>query len=174
MSESITYLHIRAINACSSSAILQIGQNHFPCLIGKSGRRHLKREGDGATPIGRWRVTELRYRPDRVRGLSSKIPTRPMKPNDGWCDAVAHRSYNRSISLPFAGGHEKLWREDHAYDIVGMTDHNQRPRVRGLGSAIFFHVINEGATGTEGCVALSKHHLKLVLQRISKKTYLVI
>ncbi|MBJ3776355.1 hypothetical protein [Acuticoccus mangrovi] len=44
-------------------------------------------------------------------------------------------------------------RNDHLYDYVMVMDHNQMPRVRGGGSAIFVHVARSGFGATEGCIA---------------------
>lgn len=44
-------------------------------------------------------------------------------------------------------------RDDPLYDTVLVTDHNQCPRVRGAGSAIFIHVARPLLTGTFGCIA---------------------
>ena len=33
-------------------ARLHVGHLVFPCLIGRNGRTHSKREGDGKTPVG--------------------------------------------------------------------------------------------------------------------------
>jgi L,D-peptidoglycan transpeptidase YkuD (ErfK/YbiS/YcfS/YnhG family) len=142
--------------------------------LGKSGRRFAKREGDGASPFGRWKITQLYYRPDKMGRPLTHLKSKPLSKTDGWCDASAHGQYNCRVALPFSASHETLWRNDLAYDLVATTDHNQRPRVKSHGSAIFLHVINPGATGTEGCVALSEKHLRMVLQRCHAKTYLVI
>ena len=97
-----------------------------------------------------------------------------LKRKDGWCDAPRHRSYNHKVKLPFAAPHEILWREDEAYDILATTNYNQRPRVRGNGSAIFLHIWREGATSTEGCIALRRRDLMIVLSKMKKTTYVVI
>lgn len=173
MSKIITHLHVRAINACSSQGVLTIGASHFPCRLGKSGRRFHKREGDGASPIGVFTLEQLYYRADKMLRPRIKFISRPLTESDGWCDAPSHFSYNRLVKLPFGGNHEKLWRKDHAYDIVIATSHNMRPRIRGMGSAIFLH-ITDGTKGTEGCIALSEKHLRAVLNRCSKHTDLVI
>ena len=102
------------------------------------------------------------------------LPIRALKKADGWCDAIGHRCYNQPVRLPFQASHEALWRGDEAYDLLITTDHNQRPRIQGRGSAIFLHVIRPGAIGTEGCVALSAKHLRIVLERCGPKTYVVI
>ncbi len=174
MSTCITYLHVYARNSCSSHGVLKIGHNTFPCLLGKSGRRYAKREGDSASPIGTWKLEKLYYRPDRLRKPRASIQTKAMKPIDGWCDAKFNGAYNRRVTLPFKASHENLWREDSAYDVMVTTSHNQRPRVQNHGSAIFLHVIRDGAKGTEGCIALFEKHLHNVLSRCTKHTYLVI
>lgn len=169
----ITQLHVRAINACSSRGTLTIGATHFPCRLGRAGRRFRKREGDGASPIGVFKLEQLYYRTDKVFWPKTLIATKLLMKTDGWCDAPDHFQYNRQIDLPFAASHEELWRKDDAYDIVISTNHNKRPRIRGLGSAIFLH-ITDGRNGTEGCIALSEKHLRMVLNRCAKNTRLVI
>jgi L,D-peptidoglycan transpeptidase YkuD (ErfK/YbiS/YcfS/YnhG family) len=99
---------------------------------------------------------------------------KPLKKADGWCDAKGHGRYNRAVTLPFAASHENMWRQDEAYDLVCLTSHNQRPRVQGLGSAIFLHIWREGSMGTEGCVALKEADLRRVLAKCRGTTYLVI
>ena len=151
--------------------MLEVGGLRFPCLLGKNGRTHFKREGDGKSPVGRWKLGQLFYRPDKSLHVCGG---KRLKTTDGWCDATGHRLYNRPVTLPFDASHEEMWRKDEAYDLVCLTSHNQRPRVQGLGSAIFLHVWRAGATGTEGCVALKRSDLRKLLARLSGKTYLEI
>lgn len=150
-----------------------IGATQFPCRLGKTGRRFMKREGDGASPIGVFKLEQLYYRPDRISRPRTQINSRQVKKSDGWCDASGVFQYNRQVNLPFAASHEQLWRADNAYNIVISSNYNQKPRIRGFGSAIFLHV-TDGKKGTEGCIALSQKHLNLVLARCSKNTKLVI
>ncbi len=169
----ITQLHVRAINACSSRGILTLGATRFPCRLGKTGRRFRKREGDGASPVGIFKLEQLFYRSDKMLRPRTNLKSRPLLKADGWCDATAHFAYNRLVKLPFSVSHEELWRGDSAYDLVISTSHNQRPRIRGFGSAIFLHVIN-GTKGTEGCIALSEKHLRMVLERCTEDVRLLI
>jgi L,D-peptidoglycan transpeptidase YkuD (ErfK/YbiS/YcfS/YnhG family) len=174
VSESITYLHVYARNACSSHGVLKIGSTSFPCLLGKSGKSFAKREGDGASPRGIWKLEQLYYRPDKMGSPKTALSCKPMQPIDGWCDAKFNGAYNRHVALPFKASHENLWRKDGAYDLIVTTNHNKRPRIQNHGSAIFLHVMNPGATYTEGCIALSEKHLRYILRHCSKRTYLVI
>lgn len=143
----------------------------FPCLLGKNGRTFRKREGDGKSPRGAWLLVDAYFRPDRVLALPH---AKRVKPSDGWCDAPGHKDYNRKVVLPFAASHEKLWRENESYDILITTNHNQRPRLHGAGSAIFLHLWREGATCTVGCIALRRRDMLIVLSKLKGKAYLVI
>jgi L,D-peptidoglycan transpeptidase YkuD (ErfK/YbiS/YcfS/YnhG family) len=138
----------------------------FPCALGRAGCRARKREGDGATPIGQWRLRAVLYRPDRMRRPLTSLPTRAIRRHDGWCDASADRNYNRPVRLPYPASAERLWREDALYDVVVVLDYNECPRVHGRGSAIFMHVARPGYAPTEGCIALARAHLLCLLERL--------
>jgi len=131
--------------------------------IGRGSVRALKREGDGGTPLGRFPVRQVLYRPDRIPRPRTAVPVRAIRPNDGWCDDPRDRNYNRLIRLPSQRSAEGLMREDALYDLVLVLGYNDLPRVRGKGSAIFIHVARPGYTPTEGCVALTKRDLTTVL-----------
>ena len=161
----LTYLHIRAINDITSKARLHVGHLIFPCVIGRSGRTHAKREGDGKTPVGCWIVEPGYFRADRLRRMADNPVLRPMRKTDGWCDDPSSGQYNRPVVLPFHCSRESLWREDSAYDVVFPTDHNQRPRIRGGGSAIFLHLTKLGISHTAGCVAISAGFMQKLLRR---------
>jgi L,D-peptidoglycan transpeptidase YkuD (ErfK/YbiS/YcfS/YnhG family) len=171
---SITYLHVRARSGSSSAGRLSFGQTTIPCLLGRNGRTHLKREGDGASPVGVWNLGGVYFRADRLPRLVTRLPVRISKPVDAWCEDPRDGRYNRKISLPPGEGNETFWRADEAYDIVIPTNHNARPRVRGAGSAIFFHLTRKGSSVTAGCVAVSVHDMRKILARCSAVTCLVI
>jgi L,D-peptidoglycan transpeptidase YkuD (ErfK/YbiS/YcfS/YnhG family) len=152
----------------ASSARLHAGPLILRCAIGKSGIRHSKREGDHATPAGTYRLLGLRQRHDRLPRLTCALPTRTTGPRDGWCDDPHAARYNEAIPLPAPEGHEQLYRDDHVYDLVVVLDHNRRPRVRGHGSAIFFHLSRPDDAGTEGCVAISGDDMRRLLPRLAR------
>lgn len=170
----LTYLHIRAINDTTSKARLQVGHMVFSCVIGRSGRTHVKREGDGRTPIGCWVVEPGYFRADRLRRWVGNEVARPMRKSDGWCDDPSSGQYNRPVTLPLDRGHESMWRDDGAYDVVFPTDHNQRPRIRGAGSAIFLHLTRQGVGHTAGCVAVSAAAMQKLLRLHRRNFCLVI
>ena len=73
------------------------------------------------------------------------------------------------MRLPYPASAERLWREDALYDLVVVLDYNERPRVRGRGSAIFMHVARPGYAPTEGCIALARPHLLRLLERLDSR-----
>ena len=112
------------------------------------------REGDHKTPIGNYHMRFGLYRADRLPHPKTKLNFRPLRKDDGWCDATDDPAYNRFIRLPFSTSHEKLWREDGAYDVIIVMSHNDSPPISGLGSAVFIHVAQPNDRQTLGCIAL--------------------
>lgn len=158
----------------TSDGLLTYGGLRFRCALGKNGVRAEadKREGDGATPLGRYPIRQLLYRPDRVAAPAARLPLQALTPQDGWCDDPGNAAYNRFVTLPFAASHEILWREDHVYDVIAVLGHNDDPPVPGLGSAIFLHVARPDYSGTEGCVALALPDLLTLLSSLPAKAAL--
>ena len=150
---------VRSLSASAASGWLTTGNVRLRCALGKAGQRVLKREGDGATPIGVWPVRAIHYRADRLRRPFTHVPVRPIRPDDGWCDAAADRNYNRRVRYPYSASAEEMWRADPLYDLVVELGYNDRPRRRGFGSAIFMHVARPGYLPTAGCIALERAHL---------------
>ena len=164
----IRQLLITGLRQCSHSGQLIAGGVSMPCAIGRRGLTHHKREGDGATPAGDFHILQGFFRPDRVSRMTGNFPLQAIRPSDGWCDDPASGMYNCRVKLPFRPSHEALSRQDHLYDIVFTLDHNQRPRVRGLGSAIFFHLAHADMAGTAGCIAIRLSDMRRLLPRLCK------
>jgi L,D-peptidoglycan transpeptidase YkuD (ErfK/YbiS/YcfS/YnhG family) len=163
---AVARLRLLTSSAAATTGWLASGELRFRCAIGRGGIRSVKREGDGATPRGRYHLQRVLYRPDAGRRPNTGLPLDRIRPDDGWCDAIGDRNYNRKVSHPYLTSAERLWRDDRVYDIVVVTSHNQRPRVQGLGSAIFMHVARPGFAPTAGCIALRKPDLARILARL--------
>jgi L,D-peptidoglycan transpeptidase YkuD (ErfK/YbiS/YcfS/YnhG family) len=131
--------------------------------LGRAGIRALKREGDGATPLGRFSIRQVLYRADRGMRPRTTLPLHAIRANDGWCEDPADRNYNRLVKLSPRSSADRLARADHLYDLVLVLGFNDRPRVRGRGSAIFAHLARPGFTPTAGCIALTRRDLLAVL-----------
>jgi L,D-peptidoglycan transpeptidase YkuD (ErfK/YbiS/YcfS/YnhG family) len=161
-------IRVEARSAAATVGRFALGPLSVTCALGARGCRARKREGDAATPIGRWRVREVLYRADRLLRPRTGLPARALRPWDGWCDAVGDRNYNRWVRHPYAASAEKLWRSDSLYDLIVTLDHNACPRVQGHGSAIFLHVAGPGYRATAGCIAMQRPHLLRLLARLRR------
>jgi L,D-peptidoglycan transpeptidase YkuD (ErfK/YbiS/YcfS/YnhG family) len=154
--------------------LLLIGPLTLPVALGRAGIVANKREGDGGTPRGRFRLRRLWWRADRTQPPPTLLPVRRIRPGDGWCEDPTDRRYNRPISLPANHPGDRLWRADHLYDLLIELDHNTRPRIAGRGSAVFIHVARAGFAPTAGCVALKGDALRRLLERVGPQTRIVI
>ncbi len=157
-----------------SSKQVAWADRQFVCAIGRTGQTTGKQEGDGATPVGKFPFRRLLYRPDRLTLPATRLSQTPIAPDDGWCDAPGDPNYNRQVSLPYPASSERLWRDDHLYDLIVILGHNDDPPVAGLGSAIFLHIASPGYGPTEGCVALSLEDLTIVIASADTTSHLVV
>lgn len=94
--------------------------------------------------------------------------------DDGWCDDPLDAHYNQQIRRPFPARHERLWRDDHLYDVIAVLGYNDSPPIAELGSAVFLHVAQPDYGPTEGCVALALSDLLALLASIGPEDHLVI
>tara|TARA_R110000782_G_scaffold268047_2_gene364030 strand:+ start:6450 stop:6962 length:513 start_codon:yes stop_codon:yes gene_type:complete len=154
----------------TAARTLHFGGRTIKCAIGNSGAcaADTKREGDGCTPLGLWPIRGVLLRPGRVEMAQAPlVPWRWTRDCDGWSDDVDDPAYNRPVLLPHPSSHERLQREDAAYDIVIVLGHNDAPPVPGKGSAIFWHVWVPGDDGapkpTEGCIAIARDEMDWIL-----------
>ncbi len=150
------------------------GQRTVKCALGRGGIVANKREGDGATPIGRFPVRRVLFRADRLSLPSTALPSAAIEPGDGWCDDPASPDYNRQVRLPITASHEHLWRLDEIYDIIVVLGHNDDPPVAGAGSAIFLHVARPDYAPTQGCVAVARADLLQLLAACGAENFLTV
>ncbi len=144
--------------------MLRWGDVSYRCALGRGGLVADKREGDGATPMGRFALRRVMYRPDRMTPPETRLPLSALTPTDGWCDDPGDPEYNRQVRLPYPARCETLWREDGIYDLIVVMGHNDDPAIPGRGSAIFTHIARPGYAPTEGCVALARADLLALLR----------
>src|SRR3982074_3115260 len=69
-----------------SRGVLLAGSRAIAVVLGRSGIAADKREGDGATPRGRFRLVRLWWRADRLPRPVTRLPVRRIGPQDGWCE----------------------------------------------------------------------------------------
>jgi L,D-peptidoglycan transpeptidase YkuD (ErfK/YbiS/YcfS/YnhG family) len=149
---------------------LVAGNLVLPCALGRRGTRRDKREGDGATPVGRFEVLQAFYRLDRLRRPRTPLPLAAIAAEDAWCDDPRDRNYNRPVRLPYPARHERMRRDDVLYDLVVDLACNRGPIRKGRGSAIFLHCARPGFPPTEGCVAVDPRAIARLLAWIGPGT----
>lgn len=139
------------------------------CALGKGGvvAAGGKREGDGKSPLGIWPIRRVLFRPDKGDRPQTRLPSKALERDDGWCDAPGDPAYNRPVKLPHPASAERMWRDDDVYDLVCVLAHNDDPPVSGRGSAIFLHLARPDYSPTEGCIALSREDMLDLLARAS-------
>ena len=157
------------IFTASAEGWMRYGDVEVRCAVGKSGLKEAgaKREGDGASPIGVWPIRQVLWRADKGPKPETAFVVQELKENDGWCDASEDLNYNKFVSHTYPASAERLWRDDHVYDIIVVLGHNDSPVVAAMGSCIFLHCARPDYSGTEGCAALADQDLRDLL-RVAK------
>jgi L,D-peptidoglycan transpeptidase YkuD (ErfK/YbiS/YcfS/YnhG family) len=167
-------LRVRAGAGSRTRGLLIAGAQTWPVALGRGGVLADKREGDDATPRGRFRLVRLWWNPDRGLRPATRLPVRRIAPDDAWCEDPADRRYNRPIKMATAAAGDRLRRHDHLYDLIIEIDHNTRPRIARRGSAVFIHLARPGLAPTAGCVAMPKSRLRRLLSQVGPRTRIVI
>ena len=163
---------------------LKVGNKAFRCQIGKGGFKNVARkvEGDKTTPVGKWYLETLYYRPDRVLRPKFKkkntLKINRITKKCGWCDDIRSLYYNKHINInnypSLKINYERLWREDNAYDIIIVISHNTKPIIKNKGSAIFIHCSFEDIRPTAGCIALKKRDLINLIENLRDNVFVEI
>lgn len=134
--------------------------------VGAAGISGRKREGDGTTPAGVFRLGATVYGLDPNPGYRGRYHR--LVCGDWWDEDPSSPTYNRFRHLPcgrrppFGGGSEALWRATVAYREFAVVRYNAGPVVPGRGSAIFLH--DDTGRATAGCVSLPRPRLLRLLR----------
>jgi L,D-peptidoglycan transpeptidase YkuD (ErfK/YbiS/YcfS/YnhG family) len=153
---------------------LVAGPLALPVALGRGGVRANKREGDGGTPRGTFRLKRLWWRADRHARPATALPVRRIGPDDGWCEDPSDRHYNQPVKVAAGSPADRLARADRLYDFIIELDHNTEPRIKGRGSAVFIHAARPLFAPTAGCVALNLDALRKLLARLGPRTRIVV
>lgn len=170
----LSHITVRRKPGDSRRGWLAAGALVIPVALGRGGIKANKREGDGGTPRGRFRLKRLWWRADKHPRPATALPARRISAHDGWCEDPADRHYNQPVLVPAQSNADRLRRMDDLYDFIIEIDHNTRPRVAGRGSAVFIHAARPGFAPTAGCVALELNTLRRLLARLGRGTIISI
>ena len=171
---SLPRITVRRKPGDTSRGWLIAGLMALPVALGRGGIKANKREGDGGTPRGSFRLRRLWWRADKHPRPTTSLPVQRITMADGWCEDPKDRHYNRPVKVPANTSADRLAREDNLYDFIIEIDHNARPRVAGRGSAVFIHAARQGFAPTAGCVALELNTLRRILSRLGPHTRIVV
>jgi len=146
-----------------------IDEFKFKCSSGKNGTAAVKKEGDLKTPIGTYSIGILYYRKDKITKFYTKLKKVPIKKNMYWCNDINSKYYNQLITSTKKGTYEKMFRDDCKYDLVIVINYNTTKIIKNKGSAIFLH-LTKNYKKTEGCIAITKKDMMIILKLINNKT----
>ena len=145
---------------------LIVDQFLFKCCVGKNGINKKRKEGDKITPKGIYSLGKLYYRSDRVKKPLTKLSTKKITKDMGWCDDPDNILYNKEIKINNKVKCEKLFRKDNSYDYLIVINYNKKNILPGKGSAIFIH-LTKNYKHTAGCIALKKKDFLILSQIIN-------
>ena len=167
-------LTVRRKPGAPTRGVLVAGPLTLPVALGRGSIKANKREGDGSTPRGTFRLRRLWWRADRHPRPPTQLPARRIQASDGWCEDPRDRRYNRPVKVAPHSSADRLRRQDELYDFIIEIDHNTRPRIAGRGSAVFIHAARPGFAPTAGCVALKLGALRRLLGRVGPRTKIMV
>lgn len=137
------------------------GLRNLHGFLGRNGISADKRESDGCTPAGLFRLGGAFGTKPQPK---TKMPWRQITPDSWWVDDPESPWYNQWIEVPNHDGwasaeHLIDFPAEYAYAVVVL--YNTDDIVPGKGSAIFLHC---GDAPTSGCIAVKESDLLLILK----------
>lgn len=153
---------------------LRFGTHRARCALGAAGVTAAKKEGDKKTPLGRFALRRIWYRPDRLLLPPTALEKVKISHKCGWSDDTTQPDYNCPITRPYRHAHETLWRRDRLYDVFIELGYNDAPPEKGQGSAIFLHLEKNNFAPTLGCVAVRLETMDFLLRQIKRDTHICI
>lgn len=154
---------------------IKVFDDNIKASLGKSGivASAQKREGDGATPAGFYRLGQLF---SYESSIQTRIPFMQVTREDKWIDDSTSPDYNKHVrGATQATSYENLLLSSIDYKYCMVIEYNTSPVVKGKGSAIFFHVTSDQYPPTAGCVAVKEQDMLRILSWLdpNKKSTLV-
>jgi L,D-peptidoglycan transpeptidase YkuD (ErfK/YbiS/YcfS/YnhG family) len=167
---------VEAASARTTHASLRIWRREGGCWVAASGPYAARvgwnglsanrREGDGTTPAGTFRIHSTMYGNEPNPGVRFRY--RRIRCGDWWNEDPSSPTYNTfqhvrcGTQPPFRVVSRGMWQDRRAYPYLAVIEFNMRPVVPGRGSGIFLHAATGGSTN--GCVSIQKAHLRTVLR----------
>lgn len=142
-----------------------------PCHYGKNGLSADRRDGDGTTPIGLFKVLYcFGNAPDPGAGMTY----REVQRTSYW--SGEKEDYNTWVDLEPGSREMKrseyLYKFKISYKYAMAIDFNTNPVVWGKGFAIFIHCDYLDDQTTAGCVAIEEQYMLRLVKECKEGTYL--
>lgn len=159
-----TYAELRTWKRSGACWVAAAGP--YAARLGKNGLSSSRREGDGTTPTGTYRIGRTMYGNEPNPGVRFRY--RRLRCGDWWDEDPSSPTYNTfqhvrcGTKPPFGGGSEGMWQQPRPYPFLAVIEYNTRPVVPGRGSGIFLHA--QTGAPTIGCISLRKDQLRAVLR----------
>lgn len=139
----------------------------YAARVGRKGVSANRREGDGTTPAGTFRIHPTMYGTEPDPGVRFRYVR--IRCGDWWNEDPASTTYNSfqrvgcGVAPPFRTTNaDGMWRNRTAYPHLAVVEFNMRPTVPGRGSGIFLHA--QTGNATNGCISLRRAELRRVLR----------
>jgi D-alanyl-D-alanine dipeptidase len=134
----------------------------------------VKREGDGKSPAGIFKLTAAFGTIAAGETASLKIPYTPLVESTECVDDVKSGKYNTIVDRYKVGfldwnSSEKMLAVGEQYAQGVFVAHNSNPAEKGNGSCIFLHIWKNSETGTAGCTAMPVENMTTILQWLDAK-----
>ena len=129
----------------------------------------IKREGDGKSPAGAFRLGEAFGFPTIEEMGELKILYRPVTDYLECVDDVASQYYNQlmennTIDNVDWESSERIHRSPNAYHYSVVVEHNTTDTRKGAGSCIFLHCVSLTGDSTAGCTTMDRSEMEKVIK----------
>lgn len=162
----------------NNKGILKFPENDIEttAYLGKNGVTRDKKEGDGKTPIGEFKLgIILGIHPNEEIANGIKSEYIQITEDMYWIDDPKSKYYNKLVNISKV---EKDWNSaehliDYPIQYEYLIEIKTNPKnIPGKGSAIFLHCTNNKPT--EGCIAIDRENMKKLIEIINKQTKIAI
>ena len=155
----------------NNSAILKFPKYNIEtsAYIGRNGVTNTKKEGDGKTPLGRFKLGIILSTKQCIS--NPKIKYKQITKDMYWVDDPKSKYYNQLVNISTT---QKDWNSaehliDYPIQYEYLIEIKTNPRnIPGKGSAIFLHCSNNKPTA--GCIAVDKEIMKKIIENINEQT----
>jgi D-alanyl-D-alanine dipeptidase len=173
---------MRRYERCSANGDWITVCSETPIILGRNGlgwgrglhqnpddNNPIKKEGDGKSPAGVFRLGEAFGFPAIEEMVELKIPYRPITDYLECVEDAASQYYAKLVEtdkVKFVDweSSERIHHSPNAYHYGVMVEHNTADTQKGAGSCIFLHCISVTGDSTAGCTTMDRAEMEKVIK----------